>query len=212
MILSYKDKMEFANAISHGICTVFYLVAVPVLIATASFHGGSFALIMGVSIYGFSLLMMYLASTLYHSIPIPKYKVILRVLDHIAIFVLIAGSYTPFLIRYLGLLPSLPYLLIVWGITFAGAIFKIFFTGKYKAISISLYIAQGFMVLLFYPVLAQMSDIVFKLVLTGGVFFLVGVVFYAWEKIPYHHTFWHIFVFLGTLAHFMAVVYAVMYM
>lgn len=201
--------MEFANAISHGIGAVFYLVAVPVVISLAAFHGGSLALIMGVAVYGFSLLMMYFASTLYHSIPILKYKRLLRILDHIAIFVLIAGSYTPFLIRYLGLLGSLPYLAIVWGITLAGAILKIFFTGRFKAFSVALYIGQGFMVLLFYPVLEQMSDNVFKLVVMGGAFFLVGVVFYMWEKIPYHHSFWHVFVFLGTLAHFVAVAYAV---
>lgn len=212
MQLNYKQRMEFANAISHGLAALFYLVAVPFVLSMAAFHGGSSALVMSVSIYGFSLLLVFFASTLYHAIPVLKYKSTLRILDHIAIFFLIAGSYTPFLIRYLGLIHAVPYLGIVWGITLVGAVFKLFFTGKFKAFSVGLYVIQGCLILFFgAEVLSKMSDIVFKLVLTGGIFYLFGVVFYMWQKFPFHHTVWHAFVFLGSLAHFVAITYAVIY-
>lgn len=162
-------------------------------------------------IYGISLILLYLASTLYHSIPHYKVKKVMRVFDHVSIYLLIAGSYTPFALLVLDNTLGDLILYIVWGVAIVGSVFKIFFTGKFDKLSTLLYIAMGWVAIIaFEPLLSNLPTPGMVLLATGGVLYTGGTVFYMWNKLKYNHAIWHLFVMGGSAAHFFAILFYVL--
>lgn len=211
MSLTKTEKEEFLNTVTHGLGLLIFLSFCPLMLAATTKYG-SFAMGFGASVYCFGLLFTYSASTVYHATIKPKLKYYLRVLDHVAIFFLIAGTYTPFIIRYIGLVSGYKYLIAIWVLAFAGVIYKLFFTHGSRFISVLLYLALGWVAIFFYePMASKMSATVLWLVIAGGGAFSAGSVFYIIKKIPYNHAIWHIFVLAGSVLHFIAVTYAIMY-
>ena len=202
-------KKEFANALSHGLGVLFGVVAIPVLLTIAAKSGETKHLV-GASIYGFSFLMVFAFSTLYHGIQHPFAKRILQICDHISIYFLIAGSYTPFILAYMYNAQGIAMLSVLWGLTFVGIFFKIFFTGRFNLLSTIIYLVMGWMILtLIKPFIAGMSSATFTLLAIGGGLYTLGVIFFLWKKVTYHHAIWHIFVLAAAICHFVAVLISV---
>jgi hemolysin III len=198
-------KEEVANSITHGLGIVFCLIAVPFMVAYA-LHSSTASTVWAVSIFGFGMLMVYSSSTLYHYAKKKDTKRLLRIWDHISIFVLIAGTYTPLVIKFTETSTAIIFLTIMWSIVGVGSFLKIFFTGRFKIVSVLFYVALGCMaVFIIGPLSANMPVEVFTWLLVGGFAYLFGVVFYLWRKLHYHHAVWHIFVLTGTITHFFAV-------
>lgn len=202
-------KNELANSISHGFGLLFGIISIPILIGF-SIINESISGIVGVSIYGFSFLMVYTFSTLYHSIKIPKVTEVLRTMDHISIYFLIAGSYTPFILIYFLTPAGITILSILWGLTLLGIIFKIFFTQKYNYLSTIIYLLMGW-ILIFAPesFLDNLPSSSFILLCVGGGLYTLGVVFYLWEKLPFNHAIWHVFVLAASICHYVAVLMSI---
>ena len=196
---------EIANSISHGVGLLFGVISIPILIGTAIYHSSPYK-ITGAIAFGVAFLMVYTFSTLYHSFHNPLLKKVLQTLDHISIYYLIAGSYTPFILAYVQNNKGFILLAVLWFLALAGTVFKIFFTGKYDLISTLIYLVMGWLFL----VLADTFFLKFPqdcllMVLIGGISYSIGVIFYRWEKLPYHHAIWHIFVLGGSICHYIAV-------
>ena len=202
------EREEFANAITHGLGLLLSLIGVPILLSLGV-KGENWFQVLGLSIYCFSLLMVYTASTVYHSINHPWYKRAFRKIDHISIYFLIAGTHTPLLVKYLNNGLGTLYLCILWGLVVIGIIYKAFFIHRLKVLSIVFYLGLGWMaVLTLPPMLDQMNDPCFYWILIGGAFYMLGMIFYLWEKIPYSHSIWHLFVIAGSIGHYIALLYA----
>jgi len=203
-------KQEIANSVSHGLGILFGIVAIPLLIAQVA-QSGQTMLTVGVSVYAFSFLLVYTCSTLYHGFQQPLVKKVLQILDHISIYFLIAGSYTPFILVYVFNQVGIIILLTLWGLTLVGIVFKIFFTHRFKYLSTTIYVLMGWMLLAggktFF---VNLPADVLTLIVVGGVLYSLGVIFFLWEKLVYHHLIWHLFVLAASICHFVAVVLAVM--
>ncbi len=196
---------ERASSITHGIGIVFSLAVIPFMIMAAREKSVA-SMVWAVSVFGFGMLMVYTSSTLYHAAREARTKHLLRIWDHISIFVLIAGTYTPMVIKYTDRVTSIVFLSIMWAIVLAGSLMKIFYTGKNKVFSVSLYLAMGWMALfIIKPLSVNMPLPVMGWALAGGLAYTLGVVFYLWKKLLYHHAVWHLFVLAGTVTHFFAV-------
>ncbi len=206
MNLSPKElNKELANSITHGFGLILSIIAIPALITQVAIKSSSFVLL-GVCIFGLSMLMVYTFSTLYHSFSHPKIKLVLKTLDHISIYFLIAGTYTPFIFLYEYDYLGKSLLITLWTITLFGVIFKIFFVKKFKILSTIAYVLMGGLILVFPSnILEIMPQSIFKWIAIGGVFYAVGVVFYLWKKWMYHHAIWHLFVLAGSASHFWAI-------
>ncbi len=201
----YGFGEEVANSITHGIGILLAIVGLVVMIYFAAIYGDSWHLV-SCSIFGATLIFAYTTSTLYHSIPMPGPKRILRTLDHAAIFLLIAGTYTPFTL--ISLHGSWRWSLfgIIWGLAFTGVACKVFMPIKLARFSTLLYIAMGWVVVVAArPLLASVETGGLLLLLAGGLAYTGGVVFYAWERMPYNHMVWHLFVMVGSALHFFAI-------
>jgi hemolysin III len=203
---TYSKKEELLNIYSHGFGFVTSLVGF-VLLILKSITYASFWDRMGFLVFGLSLLILYAASTLYHKAIDPIKRLRLKVFDHAAIFVLIAGSYSPFCIVGLkGSALGWKMFIIVWVIAFTGIIFKLFFTGKLKHVSTIMYVLMGWLVVFFIkPLMASLSEISSDYLILGGVFYTIGAILYSIKKIPYNHAIFHVFVLLGSFSHFWAI-------
>ena len=174
---------EVANAITHGLGVLFCIIAIPVMVLNA-LQTSNTSMVWAVAIFGFGMLMVYCASTLYHYAKNVETKRILRIWDHISIFLLIAGSYTPMVIKYTDFKTSVIFLSIMWTIVALGSFMKLYFTGRYNLLSVFAYVAMGSMaVFIIKPIVANMPLPVFYLLLAGGAAYLLGVVFYLWHKL-----------------------------
>ena len=196
---------EFYNAVTHGLGAFLSAIGGVVLITLAALYSDSWQLVSAV-IFSVSLIGLYGASTLYHSTHEPKAKHRYKVLDHCMIYVLIAGSYTPFTLIGLrgpwgwGLFAA------IWTIALAGVVFKLFHTGRFPRLSTALYVAMGWLVVVaIKPMLASIDAWTLGWLLAGGVFYTLGTYFYHRESIPYAHAIWHLFVIAGSVCHFVAV-------
>lgn len=199
---------EIANSITSGLGIILSLVGVPVMVSYAVFEG-SISQIWAVSIYSLSLLMTYLMSTLYHSFQQPSLKHIFRILDHISIFFLIAGTYTPFILIFMEGMYTILYMIIVWSIVLIGTFYKIFFINKFRLLSLLLYLGMGWLVIFIgKPIFDNLSYVGIMWLAAGGAFYTMGVLFYVWHKLRYHHAIWHMFVLLGSISHYIAILYA----
>ena len=193
---------EIANAITHGVGAVLAVAGSVVLLIYADAR-----LMASISIYAASLILLYLASTLYHSLIFTRARGLFRKFDHMAIFLLIAGTYTPFCFTALHGWLRWTMLGAVWGCAVAGIVLKALFTGKFEWLSLMVYIFSGWMVILaIKPIYESLSAWSFGLLIAGGLSYTVGTVFYVNKRIPYSHSIWHLWVLAGSLLHYFSVV------
>ena len=198
-------KNELANVITHGLALLLSIIATPILIAVGA-QNGSIVQVLGLGVFCFSMLMVYTSSTIFHSILDERLKHTFRIIDHISIYFLIAGTHTPLVLLYFNQPRGWFFLLGLWSLVLVGIIFKLFFTGRYEFFSISIYVAMGWSGFLFLPqMFEKMDSSSIYWLLAGGILYSVGIIFYVWKKIPYHHAIWHLFVIGGTTAHFIAI-------
>jgi hemolysin III len=202
-------KQEMVNSLLHGLGILFGIVCIPILL-TQAVKNDNIPGIVGSSIYGFTFLMVFTFSTLYHSFQHEKVKQLMKILDHISIYFLIAGTYTPFLLIYMNNATGITLLCILWGLTLIGTVFKSFFTGRWEILSTVIYLAMGWIMLFAgKSFFANMSHPVTVLVITGGGLYTLGVIFYLWEKYTYSHALWHVFVLAAAICHYVAVLLSV---
>ncbi len=202
---TYTRKEEIVNAITHGIGAIFSVVALVLLVVMSALDGSVWHVV-SFSIYGASMLLLYTASTLVHSFPEGKLKDLFEIFDHAAIYIFIAGTYTPFL--FIVVKGALGWTLfgIVWGIALVGVFFKAFFVKKFLYLSTVIYIVMGWLaVFAWKPLMTTLPTDGSLLFIIGGVLYTVGTIFYVWRAFPYHHAVWHVFVLAGTAAHFFAI-------
>lgn len=193
---------EQLNSWSHGIGAVLGIVALILLIVYADDTTKPWSLF-SVIFYGISIIVLFLASTFYHAVEGERRKHYFRIVDHISIYLLIAGTYTPVLLILLRDSLGWPLFWTVWGIAAFGVVLKLFFTGRFEIFSTLLYLVMGWLIVFDYTNTAEAlgPDGVFWL-MAGGLFYTVGIVFYAFEKLPYNHVIWHLFVLAGAICHF----------
>lgn len=208
MIKKYNKIEEIFNGITHGIGVVFGIVALTVLLIL-SIRKGDIPSIVSFSIYGACIILMFLSSTLYHSIPMEKAKSILRVFDHSSIFLFIAGTYTPIVILTLTGALRIGVLVSIWSIALSGVVFKIFTYGKfdkYKAVSLIIYIGMGWTAIIPIKAIINATSINFFFwILGGGLLYTLGTIFYGIKKIPFNHGIWHLFVLAASVVHFVGI-------
>ena len=200
-----QQREERASALTHGVGATAALVAGVVLVTLAALHGDGWQLASAI-VFSISLVLLYLASTLYHSFQQPVLKRRLKVFDHCAIYLLIAGTYTPFTL--VGLRGTVGWSLFaaIWTLALAGVVFKLFFTGRFRKLSTLIYVAMGWLVLVaIKPVLGALDAWTFGWLVAGGLFYTLGTVFYHRESIPYAHAIWHVFCIAGSVCHYLAV-------
>jgi hemolysin III len=201
---------EIANSVSHGVGFIAAVAVSPILVVSAVRHDGA-AAIVGASVFAFAMMLLYLTSTLYHALTRYKAKRVFQVLDHGAIFLLIAGSYTPFTLGVLRGAWGWTLFGLVWGLAVVGIVLKSIGGVRYKKLSTILYLAMGWLVIIAVkPLWLNMSSWGLFWLLVGGTAYTAGVVFYAAKRIQYTHFIWHLFVIAGTVCHCIAVLrYAV---
>jgi hemolysin III len=203
----YSLGEEIANSITHGIGAALSVAALVLMVVFAAYSADPWRIV-GVSIFGATLILLYIASTLYHAFPQPRVKKIFRIFDHSAIYLLIAGTYTPFLLVSLRGPWGWTLFAILWGSAVAGCVFKAFFIGRWDRVTTGLYVAMGWtIVIAAKPTYEALPTGALILMCIGGMAYTSGVVFYAWQRLPYHHAIWHLFVLCGSLSHFFAVLF-----
>ena len=201
----YTVNEELANAISHGIGLLLSLFALGLMTHLAMQNQDLSQLVSAIT-FGSSLILLFLASTLYHCIPSPALKQKLKLLDHCAIYLLIAGTYTPFMLLSIKGVLGFSLLALVWLMALAGVFFKIYFQQKYPKLSLFTYLLMGWIVVIAAPqMLEKVPTSALVLLTCGGLAYTLGAVFYAWRKLTFNHAIWHVFVLAGSTCHFLAV-------
>lgn len=209
-VAQYTVGEEIANAVTHGVAALLSIAGLAVLVAFAVLYSGSPKVVAAVSIFGASMVFLYTASTLYHSIPNPRAKKVLQYLDHSMIYVLIAGSYTPFCLITLQGYTGIALLCAVWLIAIAGISLQAVLLHKADWINCLLYLSMGWLaVFVIDPLVTTLDSTGLALLVAGGLAYTVGVVFYIFERIPFSHAIWHTFVFAGTALQFFSVLFYV---
>ncbi|MFD2191435.1 PAQR family membrane homeostasis protein TrhA [Pistricoccus aurantiacus] len=208
----YSVVEELWHSISHGIGALLSLVGMVVLIILASLMAPTDAwTLVGVSLYGTTLVLLYSASTLYHAARQPRWKRLFKLLDHCAIYTLIAGTYTPFLL--VNLRGSLGWTLfgVVWSLALGGIVLKLIWPQRFGVLRVAIYLIMGWLILVAAGEMSQrLTSITIALLVAGGITYTLGVIFYAIPAIPFHHTIWHFFVLGGSVCHYFAVYTALM--
>jgi hemolysin III len=201
----YNRGDEIASGVIHGVGVVLAIAALGVLAVLAARDGTAWHVV-GCSIFGVTLVLLYTASTLYHSIPQPRAKAVLRVVDHCAIFLLIAGTYTPFALVNLRGPWGWSLLGGVWAAAVSGVALRAALRRHLPALFLVLYLAMGWSALAMRgPLLDHVEPGGVALLLAGGLAYTVGVAFYLWRRLPYQHAIWHVFVLAGSTLHFFAI-------
>ena len=205
----YSPKEELLNTISHGVGLVLSIPALIVLVIYANREGNIWHIV-SFSIYGASMILLYLASTLYHAAKKPYLKKKLNVFDHSAIYLLIAGTYTPFALVTLNGTWGWSIFGTVWGIAAIGLVLKLFYTGRFNKISTLAYVLMGWvMVVAIKPLMDNLSAEGLFWLFIGGLFYTIGAALYLIKKLPFNHAIFHIFVLMGSVSHYIAVLYYV---
>ena len=200
---------EVSNTITHGIGLLLSVVGFVVLLVLAALRGTAWHIV-ACSIYGATLICLYTASTLYHAVISPRVKRALRIFDHSAIYLLIAGTYTPFLLVSLRGPWGWSLFGVIWGLALAGVLFKIWFVERFVILSTAVYIAMGWLVVIAAkPVITHVPSTALIWLLAGGLAYTGGVIFFAAKRIPYSHAIWHLFVLAGSICHYFAVLFTV---
>ena len=203
---------EFANTLTHGFGLLLSVAGFIFLVVMASVKGDFWYIASG-ALYGLSLVILYAASTFYHSAVSPEQKLRLQIVDHCCIYILIAGSYTPFALIVLreGIGQNL--FIFVWTFALLGIASKLIFGKRFPVLSVASYVVMGWIgIVAVEPLFAALGFAPVALVVAGGIAYTIGVVFFAWKSIKHHHAIWHVFVLLGSIFHFLAVaIYVIPY-
>lgn len=206
---AYSLAEEIANSITHGIGFFLSIAMLSLMVVFSALHGTAWHVV-ACSLYGSTLILLYLASTLYHSLTSERAKRVLKVIDHSAIFLLIAGTYTPFLLVPLRGGWGWSLFGVLWGLALVGIGLKIFLAGRYRVVSTLIYIGMGWMALIAVrPLWLTLPRAGLLWLLAGGLFYTGGTIFYLNRKIPFNHAIWHGFVLAGSLCHFFSVMFFV---
>ncbi|MDV6316663.1 PAQR family membrane homeostasis protein TrhA [Idiomarina sp. HP20-50] len=207
---AYTVAEEVAHALTHGVGAVLSVVALVVMLIWTTDYGNVWHVV-AASIYGASLILLYTASTLYHAFPWPRIKAVFQQFDHAAIYVLIAGTYTPFALINLNGVWGWTLLGVAWGIALLGVILELGIKKRIKWLSLSLYLGMGWMALIaIKPMIDNVDAGGLMLLVAGGLAYTFGVIFYVWKSLPYHHAIWHLFVLAGSVFHFFSIFYFVL--
>ena len=208
-LVYYSEEEELANRCTHGIGALVSLIGVVALITLASRQHELYRVV-SASIYGVAMVTFYCLSTVYHSVRRPHIRYVFRILDHASIYLMIAGSYTPFALVTLRGAWGWSLFGAVWGFGTLGAVMKIFTTHRLRFIGPILYIALGWIVVIAWkPLSAALPARGLLLLFAGGVAYTVGVIFYLWDRLPYNHAIWHLFVLTGSAFHFCSIYFYV---
>lgn len=203
----FSKGEEIANAITHGIGAVLSIVGLIILIVYSSLYGSVWHIV-SFTIFGFTMVILYISSTLVHAFPQGKAKDLFEIFDHASIYLFIAGTYTPF--TFIVIQGALGWTMfgIIWGLAIAGTVFKAYFAKKYLFTSTILYIAMGWMVLMGWnQIVENLNSNGVILFVIGGLCYTFGAIFYVWRGFKYHHAVWHLFVIAGTTTHFFCVLF-----
>lgn len=208
-LITYSEEEELANRLTHIVAAILSLIGFVVLMVKASYTGDPYRIVSSAVFCG-SLIMFYVVSSLYHSVRNPKTRYVFRVLDHAGIYLVIAGTYTPFALVSLREGNGWTIFYLVWGFAVSGVIFKSFMTHRLAFLAPVFYIALGWMIVIDLEGLLTMMPLKGVLWLfAGGLCYTGGIVFYAIDRIPYNHAIWHVFVIAGSLCHYLAVLWYV---
>ncbi len=200
-----ESKEELANALTHGLGAVLAVAALVLLVVFASLRGTA-RHIVGASIFGSSMVLLYVMSTLYHAFRGPRVKKVFRILDHASIYLLIAGTYTPLCLGTLKGAWGWSLFGVIWGLAVLGVAFKAIFIHKWAWLSLAVYLLMGWLVVIaIVPLWRAMPAGGLAWLFGGGLFYSLGAGLYAWRKLPYHHAVWHLCVLGGTACHFACV-------
>jgi len=200
---------ELANAVTHGVGLILSITGLVILIILAAIRGSAWHIV-SCAIYGATLVCLYAASTLYHGIPSKRLKRALKIVDHCAIYLLIAGTYTPFLLVNLRGAWGWSLFGVVWGMALVGIVLKFWFVDHFQILSTTVYLLMGWLaVVAVRPILLLVPATGLVWLAAGGLLYTAGVVFFAWKRIPYNHVIWHVFVLGGSTCHYFAVLYSV---
>jgi hemolysin III len=201
----YTLGEEIANSVTHGIGALLSLIGTAILLYRAVRDGTTLHVI-SFAVYGTCLFLLHLSSTLYHALRPPRAKRVFRVFDHCSIYLLIAGTYTPFLLLSLWGRWGLTLLIAIWTLAIAGIVFKSLFIGRLQRASVLLYILMGWMIIVAArEAWIRVPHAAIGFVAAGGLFYTLGVAFYAWKSLPYNHAVWHLFVLGGSVCHYAAI-------
>jgi hemolysin III len=201
---------EKINAVTHGFGAFIAAIGLYLLVSLAWKYGTVWHVV-SFSIYGVSLLLMYLTSTVYHSLKNEHLKRLFKIFDHSAIYLLIAGTYTPFALIILHGWLGWTMLGIIWGLALVGIVLTIFFVQKFRRLSTVCYVLMGWLIVLCVkPMLEKLDVIGMAWLALGGIFYSVGAIFYLKKRLPYNHAIWHLFVLAGSVSQFIAVIYYVL--
>jgi len=202
----YPLGEEIANAVTHGIGTALSVAGLTLLLVLSAQRGATPGEMMAFAVYGASLVLLHLSSTLYHSFQAPRVRLVFRILDHGSIYLLIAGTYTPFLVVGMPSRFSFILLGVIWGLATLGIVRSALFIGRFRILSTMTYLLMGWLIVLASKqLIANIAYGGLILLLAGGLAYSVGVVFYAWKKLPYNHAIWHLFVLGGSICHYFAI-------
>jgi hemolysin III len=207
---TYTRKQEVVNGLTHGIGILFGVAGLPVLTGIATAHRNTPGII-GSGVYGFCFLLLFTVSTIYHFATDTRIKRIFKIFDHISIYFFIAGTYTPFLLVYMNNSFGHTLLIVLWGLTVAGTLFKSFFTGRFEVVSTIIYLAMGWIMVVGgrqFFVLLPVPVLIF--IFIGAGLYSIGTFFYLWDKYTYTHAVWHIFVLVAAMSHYVAVLLAML--
>lgn len=206
----YDPKEEKLNVISHGFGLILSIVALVLLVVYASLYGSAWHIV-SFSIYGASLIVLYSASTLYHYTQTPKLRHRLNIFDHASIYILIAGTYTPFTLVVLNGWVGWTIFGVSWGLALTGVILKLFFTGRFDKISTIAYVLMGWLIIFaIKPLVSGLSFEGLLWLFSGGLAYTIGAILYSIKGMKYNHAIFHIFVLIGSFCHFMAVFFYVL--
>lgn len=201
----YRPVEELWNALTHGLGAALALIGAIALVVQASFNGDGWS-IASAAVYGTSMVALFLASTLYHSARKPSLRRAFKMFDHCAIFLLIAGTYTPFLLVNMRGTLGWALFAIIWGLAVAGIVLKLVFGHRFKGLQVATYLVMGWLVVVAateLPVILGVTEL--TLLVAGGLSYTIGVVFYLGDRIPFNHAIWHLFVLAGGALHYFAV-------
>lgn len=209
MNAAYPRNEELANRLTHGVGVLLGVAGLVLMVVASARHVDVWHVV-STAIFGATLVLLYAASTAYHSVAGEKIRRLMRKVDHAAIFLLIAGTYTPFVLVTLRGPWGWSLFGVIWGLAVVGVTMKFWFAGRFKLVSTLIYLAMGWLVLIaIKPLMAALPAGGMKFLVAGGLCYTGGAAFYLWKRLPYHHAIWHLFVLAGSICHWAAVYFHV---
>ena len=205
----YSFGEEVANSVTHGVGWLLSVCGLAILVTLAAASGGALRVV-SCAVFGATLVLLYAASTLYHALPSERAKHVFRVLDHSAIFLLIAGTYTPLSLVAVGGPWGWSLFGAIWSLAAFGVLLNTVAHGRWRWLSITLYVVMGWLVVVaIKPLVTAVEPGVLVMIVAGGLAYTLGLVFYGWNRLPYNHAVWHLFVLTGSVLHYLAILFAV---